>query len=84
MAGNHAPVLIVGGPAGLVVAIELGRRGVPCIVFEQRLAPPAFPKANSTTSRTMAHYRRLGMGIRDLSARTAGRLHARYFLSYSF
>jgi 2-polyprenyl-6-methoxyphenol hydroxylase-like FAD-dependent oxidoreductase len=54
-------VLIVGGgPAGLVLAIELGRRGVPCILFEEDPGPPTFPKANASTSRTMEHYRRLG------------------------
>ena len=62
-------VLIVGGgPAGLVIAIELGRRGVPCVVFDAGKEAPKFPKANSTTSRTMEHYRRLGLSaeIRDL------------------
>jgi 2-polyprenyl-6-methoxyphenol hydroxylase-like FAD-dependent oxidoreductase len=62
MADRSTRVLIVGGgPAGLVLAIELGRRGVPCILFEQSSGPPRFPKANSTTSRTMEHYRRLGI-----------------------
>ena len=56
MDSKKASVVIVGGgPAGLVVAIELGRRGVHCVVFEQSANPPAFPKANSTTSRTMEH-----------------------------
>jgi len=55
-------IFIVGaGPAGLVLAIELGRRGIPCTVFEQNQEPPDFPKANATTSRTMEHFRRLGM-----------------------
>jgi 2-polyprenyl-6-methoxyphenol hydroxylase and related FAD-dependent oxidoreductases len=54
-------VLIVGGgPAGLVLAIELGRRGVSCILFEEDSTTPTFPKANATTSRTLEHYRRLG------------------------
>ena len=54
-------VLIVGGgPAGLVTAIELGRRGVACVLLEDDAGPPQFPKANATTSRTMEHYRRLG------------------------
>src|SRR6266508_29415 len=62
MAEHRSSVLIVGGgPAGLVLAIELGRRGVPCTLFEQNSGPPTFPKANSTTSRTMEHYRRLGL-----------------------
>jgi 2-polyprenyl-6-methoxyphenol hydroxylase-like FAD-dependent oxidoreductase len=63
MGRNHTPkVLIVGGgPAGLVLAIELGRRGVACALFEENPGPPEFPKANSTTPRTMEHYRRLGI-----------------------
>jgi 2-polyprenyl-6-methoxyphenol hydroxylase-like FAD-dependent oxidoreductase len=62
MSANATDVIIVGGgPAGLVLAIELGRRGVRCILFEQNRTPPASPKANSTTSRTMEHYRRLGI-----------------------
>src|SRR6266850_5535246 len=54
-------VIVGGGPAGLVLAIELGRRGVPCTLFEEDAEAPAFPKANATTPRTMEHYRRLGI-----------------------
>lgn len=60
MASRTRVVIIGGGPAGLVLAIELGRRGVPCVVLEEDAGPPDFPKANATTSRTMEHYRRLG------------------------
>ena len=52
--------IVGGGPAGLVLAIELGRRGVPCVLLEEDATPPTLPKANATTSRTMEHYRRLG------------------------
>lgn len=52
--------IIGGGPSGLIVAIELGRRGVPCILLEEDATSPTLPKANATTSRTMEHYRRLG------------------------
>jgi 2-polyprenyl-6-methoxyphenol hydroxylase-like FAD-dependent oxidoreductase len=52
--------IVGGGPAGLILAIELGRRGVPCVLLEEDPTPPTLPKANATTSRTMEHYRRLG------------------------
>ena len=55
-----AVVIIGGGPCGLVLAIELGRRGVSTIVLEEKSAPSRFPSANATQARTMEHYRRLG------------------------
>jgi 2-polyprenyl-6-methoxyphenol hydroxylase-like FAD-dependent oxidoreductase len=55
-----AVVIIGGGPCGLVLAIELGRRSVPVILLEERTAPACFPAANATQARTMEHYRRLG------------------------
>src|SRR5882672_4355727 len=60
--------IVGGGPSGLILAIELGRRGVPCVLLEEDATPPTLPKANATTSRTMEHYRRLGFAgeIRSL------------------
>ncbi len=55
-----AVVIIGGGPCGLMLAIELGRRNVPVILLEERTAPVRFPAANATQARTMEHYRRLG------------------------
>ena len=52
--------IIGGGPAGLMLAIELGCRGIDCVVLEEDIAAPDFPKANATSSRTMEHYRRRG------------------------
>ena len=60
-AGLDCAVIIVGaGPCGLVLAIELGRRGVSTIVLEEKTSPARFPAANATQARTMEHYRRLG------------------------
>jgi 2-polyprenyl-6-methoxyphenol hydroxylase-like FAD-dependent oxidoreductase len=58
--GGPAVVIIGGGPCGLILAIELGRRGVSTIVLEEKSAPSRFPSANATQARTMEHYRRLG------------------------
>jgi 2-polyprenyl-6-methoxyphenol hydroxylase-like FAD-dependent oxidoreductase len=55
-----AVVIIGGGPCGLVLAIELGRRSIPVILLEEKATPARFPAANATQARTMEHYRRLG------------------------
>ena len=52
--------IIGGGPAGLMLAIELGCRGVACVVLEEDADAPLPPKANATSARTMEHYRRRG------------------------
>ena len=56
-----AVVIIGGGPCGLMLAIELGRRGVSVILLEERTSPARFPAANATQARTMEHFRRLGL-----------------------
>lgn len=58
--GDCAVIVIGAGPCGLVLAIELGRRGIPTIVLEEKTEPSRFPSANATQARTMEHYRRLG------------------------
>ncbi len=56
-----AVAIVGGGPCGLVLAIELGQHGVPCVLLNDRPGTTTLPQANATQSRTMEHYRRLGL-----------------------
>jgi 2-polyprenyl-6-methoxyphenol hydroxylase-like FAD-dependent oxidoreductase len=54
-------VLIVGGgPCGLMLANELGRRNVSAVLIDEKPGTAFNPQANATQARTMEHYRRLG------------------------
>jgi 2-polyprenyl-6-methoxyphenol hydroxylase-like FAD-dependent oxidoreductase len=54
-------VLIVGGgPCGLMLANELGRRGIETILIDQKASTAFNPQANATQARSMEHFRRLG------------------------
>src|SRR5947209_15187935 len=55
-------VLIVGaGPVGLTLAYDLGRRGIRCILIEQKEAPQFLPKMERCNARSMEVFRRLGL-----------------------
>ena len=64
--GRDTPVLIAGGgPVGLALAVELGLRGVECLVVEPRLQPTRLrPRAKTLSVRTMEHARRWGLAER--------------------
>ena len=58
-------VLIVGaGPVGLVLAIDLGQRGVRCTIIERKTAPEFLPKMERCNARTMEIFRRMGIAAR--------------------
>ena len=58
---DYQVVVAGGGPCGLMLAIELGRRNVSTLVLNERATTTPFPQANATQARTMEHFRRIGI-----------------------
>jgi 2-polyprenyl-6-methoxyphenol hydroxylase-like FAD-dependent oxidoreductase len=68
---NEADVVIVGGgPVGMGLAVELGQRGVSCIVVERYVKPQPIPKGQNLTQRTMEHFHFWGVEKQLRAART--------------
>ena len=68
LAENHSriPVLIVGGgPVGLTLALELGWRGIRCLLVEPNVHFSGNPKAKTVHQRTLELFRRWGRDIPD-------------------
>src|SRR4051812_48216372 len=66
---TETPVLIVGGgPVGLALAIDLGRRGVRCTLIEKNERPGFLPKMERCNARTMEVFRRMGIADRVRAA----------------
>ena len=58
-------VIVVGaGPVGLTLAIDLGRRGIRCLLLERRATTVPWPKMDRSNARTMELYRRIGIADR--------------------
>ena len=66
-------VLIIGaGPVGLTLALDLGRRGVRCMIVEQKEKPAFLPKMERVNARTMELYRRMGLAPKIRAAGLRG------------
>ena len=56
------PIIIVGGgPVGMMLALNLAALGTRSILINSALKPRWHPKGSTQNSRTMEHYRRLGI-----------------------
>jgi 2-polyprenyl-6-methoxyphenol hydroxylase-like FAD-dependent oxidoreductase len=63
-------VIVGGGPVGMGLAVELGQRGVRCIVVERHVKPQPIPKGQNLTQRTMEHFHFWGAEKQLRAART--------------
>jgi 2-polyprenyl-6-methoxyphenol hydroxylase-like FAD-dependent oxidoreductase len=71
---DRAPVLVVGaGPTGLLLAAELERREVPCVLIDTRSAPQHWDRATVVHPRSLELFESLGLGDRFLAAGTPQR-----------
>jgi 4-hydroxyisophthalate hydroxylase len=63
-------VIVGGGPVGMGLAIELGQRGVHCVLVERYREPQPIPKGQNLTQRTMEHFHFWGAEAALRAART--------------
>ncbi|SEE68745.1 2-polyprenyl-6-methoxyphenol hydroxylase [Rhizobiales bacterium GAS188] len=54
-------VIIGAGPVGLTLAVDLGLRGVRCVLVEKKTEPQFLPKMERCNARTMEMFRRIGL-----------------------
>jgi 2-polyprenyl-6-methoxyphenol hydroxylase-like FAD-dependent oxidoreductase len=66
---SYSVVIIGGGPVGLALAIDLGQRGVDCLVVERKVDIAPIPKGQNLTQRTMEHFAFWGVHDEVVAAR---------------
>ncbi len=69
MARETQVAIVGGGPVGLGLAIELGQRGIHCVVVERETELHRIPKGQNLTQRTMEHFRTWGVEQQVRAAR---------------
>lgn len=68
-------VIVGGGPVGVTLAVDLGLRGISCLIVERREGPSSLPKGQGLTHRTMEHFYRLGVAEQIRAARAMPQGH---------
>src|SRR5437588_13111284 len=56
MADSYQVAIVGGGPFGAALAVELGQRGISCVLVERHLRPQPIPKGQNLTHRTLEHF----------------------------
>ena len=73
-ATGRAPVLVVGaGPTGLLLAAELNRRDVPCVLIDERSGPQHWDRATVVHPRSLELFESLGISEQFLDVGTPQR-----------
>jgi 2-polyprenyl-6-methoxyphenol hydroxylase-like FAD-dependent oxidoreductase len=62
--GPFDVIVAGGGPVGLCLAIDLGRRGIRTLLIERNKTPSKWPKMDRTNGRSMEFFRRIGIADR--------------------
>ncbi len=66
---RHQVIIVGGGPVGVALAVELGQRGISCVVVERRLEPQRIPKGQNLTQRSVEHFHFWGVADKLRAAR---------------
>ena len=56
MTKRHQVVIVGAGPVGTALAVDLGLRGVSCVLVESRIGLANIPKGQNLTQRTLEHF----------------------------
>jgi 2-polyprenyl-6-methoxyphenol hydroxylase-like FAD-dependent oxidoreductase len=67
--GRYEVAIVGAGPVGLALGVELGQRGVRCVVIERRTRPHQIPKGQNLTQRTMESFYSWGCAAELRAAR---------------
>src|ERR671935_2137689 len=53
---SYDVAIVGGGPVGVALAVDLGQRGIACVLVERHLTPQPIPKGQNLTNRTLEHF----------------------------
>ena len=56
MGKRHQVIIVGGGPVGVALAVDLGLRGISCVLVETRTDVGRIPKGQNLTHRTLEHF----------------------------